>query len=320
MEANTTKSTTGASSLRWKILRRSLIRRSSSNSEDKSEMGIQRISRKATHGFNLIPFHLKKDRVEENVKSLKENQMDSSRDATSCYTLPIPNAPQLILHQRVDDMAHLNDFEVCNRYDIDNTGLVCQWPSEDVLGHYCLSHASIFRQKRVIELGSGYGLAGLIVAMTTEAREVFISDGNPQVVDYIQRNVNANSGSFGGTEVKPLMLHWGQETDSDISNTFDVIIASDCTFFKEFHGALVRTIKSLLKDEGPSEAILFSPRRGDSLDKFLIEVEDSGLHFSTDEIYDAEVWRRHQGFVKGDESWPNYEMDHCYPLLVRIAR
>lgn len=41
------------------------------------------------------------------------------------------------------------------------------------------------RQKRVIELGSGYGLAGLVVAMTMEALEVFISDGNPQVVDCI---------------------------------------------------------------------------------------------------------------------------------------
>ncbi|XP_059282866.1 calmodulin-lysine N-methyltransferase-like isoform X2 [Lycium ferocissimum] len=319
MEANNSKSNTSASSLRWKILRRSLIRRPSSNS-DKSEIGIQRISRKATLGFNLIPYYLMKDSIEENVNSSKENSMHSSRDATLCYTLPILNAPQLILHQRVDDRAHLNDFEVCNRYDIDNTGLVCQWPSEDVLAHYCLSHASIFRQKRVIELGSGYGLAGLVVAMTSEAQEVFISDGNPQVVDYIQRNVNANSGSFGGTEVKPLMLHWGQENDIDISNTFDVIIASDCTFFKEFHGALVRTIKSLLKEEGPSEAILLSPRRGNSLDKFLVEVKDRGLRFRTDEIYDEEVWRRHQGFVEGDDSWPNYEMDHCYPLLVRITR
>lgn len=106
------------------------------------------------------------------------------------------------------------------------------------------------------------------------------------------------------------MLHWGQDKVSDISNRFDVIITSDCTFFKEFHGALVWTIKSLLKKEGPSEAILFSPKRGDSLDKFLVEVKDSGLRFRTDEIYDTEVWRRHQQFINGDDSWPNYEMDH----------
>lgn len=29
--------------------------------------------------------------------------------------------------QRVDDRANLNDFEICNRYDIDNTGLVCKF-------------------------------------------------------------------------------------------------------------------------------------------------------------------------------------------------
>lgn len=37
----------------------------------------------------------------------------------------------------------------------------------------------------MIELGSGYGLAGLLVAAVTEALEVVISDGNPQVVDCI---------------------------------------------------------------------------------------------------------------------------------------
>lgn len=115
------------------------------------------------------------------------------------------------------------------------------------------------------------------------------------------------------------MLHWNQEEISDLCNDFDVIVASDCTFFKEFHKGLAQTIKCLLKQDGPSEAILFSPKRGDSLDKFLVEVKESGLHFSIDEIYDTEVWRRHQGFINRGDSWPNYEMDHCYPLLVRIT-
>ncbi|KAE8715934.1 putative Zeamatin precursor [Hibiscus syriacus] len=85
----------------------------------------------------------------------------------------------------MDDNAYLSDFEICNRHNIDNTGLVCQWPSEDVLAYHCLSHADMFRSKRVIELGSGYGLAGLAIAAATEALEVVISDGNPQVVDFI---------------------------------------------------------------------------------------------------------------------------------------
>ncbi|PSS29939.1 Calmodulin-lysine N-methyltransferase [Actinidia chinensis var. chinensis] len=368
-----------------------------------SETGIKRISRKAIHGFNLIPFNV----MEESSDSLSKSNRSStvSRDVLVCYTLPIHGAPQLHLHQRVGNRADLNDFEICNRYKIDNTGLVyikidmvvlssstlyenlgdtdfapiqrvgnradlndfeicnrykidntglvCRWPTEDVLAYYCLSHADIFRSKKVIELGSGYGLAGLVIAAVTEALEVVISDGNPQVVDYIQHNISANSGAFGGTLVKPMILHWDQREILDNSNTFDVIVASDwieidnevrlvmralvrprclvCTrldsgiskyqgtFFKEFHKGLARTIKFLLKSKRPSEALFFSPKRGDSLDKFLVEIEKNSLHFTITEIYDTEVWRRHQGFICGNDDWPNYEKDHCYPLLVRIA-
>jgi hypothetical protein len=85
----------------------------------------------------------------------------------------------------VDNCSDLNDFEISNRYNIDNTGLVCQWPSEEVLAYFCKSQPERFRGKRVIELGSGYGLAGLVIAAATEASEVVISDGNPQVVNCI---------------------------------------------------------------------------------------------------------------------------------------
>lgn len=119
--------------------------------------------------------------------------------------------------------------------------------------------------------------------------------------------------------MKSRMLHWNQEELSDISNSFDIIVASDCTFFKEFHKGLVQTVKCLLSKEGPSEAIFFGPKRGNSLDEFLMEVKESGLQFTIDEIYHTEVWRRHQSFIDNDALWPNYEKDHCYPLLVRIT-
>lgn len=92
------------------------------------------------------------------------------------------------------------------------------------------------------------------------------------------------------------------------------------TFFKEFHADLVRTVKLLLKEAGSSEALFFSPKRGNSLDKFLDEASKQGLKYSIVENYDAEVWKRHESLLTGDGSWPNYEKDHCYPLLVRIMK
>ncbi|KAL4577713.1 hypothetical protein LXL04_013824 [Taraxacum kok-saghyz] len=311
-----------ASSLRWGILRRALIPSSSSTGPDEqSEKGIRNISRKANQGFSLIPFRLV-DKPKLEHKEVIPTSSPNATEACVCYTLPNHSATELFLYQRVDTSANLDDFKICNTYDIDNTGLVCSWPSEEVLAYYCLSQIDLFRSKRVIELGSGYGLAGLLIASVTDALEVVISDGNPQVVDYIQRNINANLRHFNNTKVKSMMLHWNHEELSDISNNFDIIVASDCTFFKEFHKGLVQTVKCLLKKQGPSEAIFLGPKRGNSLDEFLMEVKESGLQFTVNEIYNNEVWMRHQRFIDGgddDSLWPNYEKDHCYPLLVRIT-
>ncbi|KAL5986028.1 hypothetical protein ACLOJK_028018 [Asimina triloba] len=140
--------------------------------------------------------------------------------------------------------------------------------------------------KRVLELGSGYGLAGLTIAVGTDASEVVISDGNPQVVDCILLTILQD------------VIH----------------------FPREFHESLAATVKSLLKDSDRSEALFFSPKRGDSLDKFLEKIVKIGLQFEVIEKYDTNIWEQHLKFQSGDDSsWPNYDTDHSYPLLVRIT-
>ncbi|CAO2831316.1 unnamed protein product [Amaranthus hypochondriacus] len=162
------------SKLRWKILRQALLSAPSSNSE--SQEIINQISRKGKgiQSFDLIPCHLHPISSE-----------DSTRDVYYSYSLPTSIYPNLYLLQRKDNSASINDFEICNKYEIDNTGLVCPWPSEEVLSYYCLSHVDMFRSKTIIELGAGYGLAGLVIAAVSEASEVVVSDGNPQVVECI---------------------------------------------------------------------------------------------------------------------------------------
>uniref|UniRef100_A0A1D1Z2V1 Calmodulin-lysine N-methyltransferase n=1 Tax=Anthurium amnicola TaxID=1678845 RepID=A0A1D1Z2V1_9ARAE len=315
-----------APSLRWEILRRAFLSRSAplpapDTSDDSSQMGIKRVSRKTSSHFNMIPYHLRNGSFSEDMGiSLEIEDLNSQRDIYVFYKLPVMTAPSLILMQRIENTVDLRDFEISNQFDVDNTGLICCWPSEDVLAHICLKNSDIFSGKKVIELGSGHGLAGLAIAAGTDAREVVISDGNPQVVDYIQHNININIGSFGDKKVKSMILHWSQDLYSDILNTFDVVIASDCTFFKEFHESLALTVKSLLRHSAGSKAIFLSPRRGDSLERFLEKLKQIGLQAEVVENYDPVVWERHLKFLNGDDkSWPNYDKDHCYPLLVTVA-
>ncbi|CAA0821064.1 S-adenosyl-L-methionine-dependent methyltransferases superfamily protein [Striga hermonthica] len=219
MEPARSHSSPKPSALRWQILRRALLRRHSSDSSE--EIILDKVSRRTRNGFDLIPAVLVNDGGEEGSDALPK------RDACFSYSLPLHNAPKLFLRQRWEDCLDLNDYKVCNQYDVDNTGLVCQWPSEDVLAYYSLSHLDLFRGKSVIELGSGYGLAGFVIATATDASEVVISDGNPQVVDYIQRNIDANSASFGSTKVRSMVLHWDQVEGLDICGAFDLVVASD---------------------------------------------------------------------------------------------
>lgn len=56
---------------------------------------------------------------------------------------------------------------------------------------------------------------------------------------------------------------------------FDVVLAADCLFFRDFHEALLQLLPLLLRppNEGDGllggSVLLLQPRRGDSLDLFL---------------------------------------------------
>lgn len=97
-------------------------------------------------------------------------------------------------------------------------------------------------------------------------------------------------------------------------------IPSVSTFFKEFHESLARVVKRLLKQSKASEAIFLGPKRGDSLHKFIERTRETGLNYELIEHYDDLIWSSHQKFLGGkDASWPNYDAEHCYPLLLRIS-
>lgn len=105
--------------------------------------------------------------------------------------------------------------------------------------------------KKVIELGCGLGLPGIIAS--TLGAQVTFTDYVPQALDFAKSNLERNQVTH---QARFKILDW---RTPDISEQFDIVIAADVAYEKRFFTPLYTTIRKLLAPDG--ECWLSEPGR-----------------------------------------------------------
>ena len=142
-----------------------------------------------------------------------------------------------------------------------STGLTL-WRASDYLARYQMENLHLFHNKRILELGAGLGLNGILAWRSTASSSdthVCITDGDSDALVHLRENLKRNITVDDDNEiinkVSCHQLIWGQVSSetflAQVANKqkFDVIIASDIIYSAIIVEPLFHTIKTLLKEK-----------------------------------------------------------------------
>ena len=138
------------------------------------------------------------------------------------------------------------------------------WQAGSVLSRHLVANPSLVEGRKVIELGCGTGLCGMVAARLG-ASTVLLTDGVDPVLERAARNVERNGlveGSRGGSRsgVRTRKLLWGElPLDVELRGAFDVVLASDVLYQSSAWRGFAQTVSELLR---PRDGILLLAEAG----------------------------------------------------------
>eukprot|EP00930_Biecheleria_cincta_P051290 TRINITY_DN36443_c0_g1_i1.p1 TRINITY_DN36443_c0_g1~~TRINITY_DN36443_c0_g1_i1.p1 ORF type:complete len:344 (-),score=68.93 TRINITY_DN36443_c0_g1_i1:18-989(-) len=182
----------------------------------------------------------------------------------------------------------------------DCTGCVV-WPAAHAMSSHLCAHPELVRGKRIVELGAGTGLVGLVAA-ALGAKEVLLTD-LAEALPLLRRNVEHNMSAVGSVEPQVTELRWGEDAAKNVApHGFDVVIGCECIYqhSEETASALVGTMRQLAGKDGVClmvyefrnglmEDVMFFDRANERFDVEVTSLNSYGFGIREDDEEDDRI-------------------------------
>ena len=145
------------------------------------------------------------------------------------------------------------------------------WRASEHLCKYMLKKSDLFHKKRVLELGAGLGLNG-ILAHHLKSAHVYVTDGDTNAVKYLKQNIedslkqNGDGDDADNYRISGKQLLWGKETSKQFlvkqcgGRKFDILLASDIIYSPVIIPPLWETLHELMDEPNGVLVMAFARR------------------------------------------------------------
>ena len=127
-----------------------------------------------------------------------------------------------------------------------------RWPAAESFCDFMLDSqyheffATLFHNKRVVELGAGNGMAGLLVGKTfPNVAEVVVTDAQDHL-DLMNKNIAMNSTTI--SNVHAHVLDWLQPHTAELGK-FDIVLALECIYREALYQPLIDSLHSVCHED-----------------------------------------------------------------------
>ena len=162
-------------------------------------------------------------------------------------------------------------LEELSREDVEGTLFlpywIYLWESSIGLAEHLSDNSTILTDKRILEIGCGYGLEGIVAAKVGAI--VTFTDFEHDALRFARLNSQQNDVS-AGTYVQ---MDWSAPC---FQNGFDVVLGADVIYEEQNWDPIIELLHNLLEPKG--EAIFSEPKRKNA-DGFFERIQKNGFSF-----------------------------------------